>query len=359
MHTKLSLKIHGSSDPSDVKIVEENLRLQEGIKNLKIILAKNCIEIKLDLEENKITREQIINIIKISGDYKVEKEVDNVEEEVDNKVPKIAVAPKTAASAVNSSLKNINTLGLLELNPSKTFFIWGLLVGFSVVSLFLNIVFGYLLFGSSAANSQKDSANANNNQVVVNNPQPRPQAPSAPVQPSGPVQEFKITKNDNVRGNFNAPITLVEYSDFECPYCGKIYPTFKQLLNDYPNQVRLVYKHFPLSFHPNAQKAAEAAECASEQGKFWEYHDKLFDKQANGFSVANFKQWADDLNLNTNKFNDCLDTGKYTSKVQADEADGQNRGVNGTPATFVNGQLISGAVPYESFKSVIDQLLTK
>ncbi|EKE06013.1 MAG: hypothetical protein ACD_19C00120G0002 [uncultured bacterium] len=121
----------------------------------------------------------------------------------------------------------------------------------------------------------------------------------------------------------------------------------------------MVYKYFPLSFHPNAQKAAEAAECASEQGKFWEYHDTLFDNQQNGFSITNFKQWAKDLNLNTSKFNDCLDTGKYASKVQADEADGQNRGVNGTPATFVNGQLISGAVPYESFKSVIDQLLTK
>jgi protein-disulfide isomerase len=345
MHPKLNFKVFGVDSSDDLKIIEENLKSQDGIKNIKIAQLKNYVDIKLDIEENKINKQQVVDIIKLSGDFRVEELSESKTVEVTDKSKTTTVHPVPNLVAAE--------------NLSKTFFVWGLLVGFSVVSLFLNIVFGYLLFGSSTTNAQKDSASANNNQVVVNNPQPRPQVPSAPVQPTGPVQEFKITKNDNVRGNFNAPITLVEYSDFECPYCGKIYPTFKQLLNDYPNQVRLVYKYFPLSFHPNAQKAAEAAECASEQGKFWEYHDKLFDNQANGFSVANFKQWADDLGLNASKFNDCLDTGKYASKVQADEADGQNRGVNGTPATFVNGQLISGAVPYESFKSVIDQLLTK
>ena len=350
MHPKLNFKVFGVDNSDDLKIVEENLKSQDGIKNINIAQLKNYIDIKLDVEENKINKQQVVDIIKLSGDFRVEELLDNKTMEVPDKSKTTTVHP----------VPNLNLTNLAEQeNPSKTFFVWGLLVGFSIVSLFINIVFGYLLFGSSASASQKGTVSADNNQVAVNNPQPRQQAPSAPVQPSGPVQEFKITKNDNVRGNFNAPITLVEYSDFECPYCGKIYPTFKQLLNDYPNQVRLVYKYFPLSFHPNAQKAAEAAECASEQGKFWEYHDTLFDNQQNGFSITNFKQWAKDLNLNTSKFNDCLDTGKYASKVQADEADGQNRGVNGTPATFVNGQLISGAVPYESFKSVIDQLLTK
>jgi len=327
--------------------MEENLKSQEGIKNVKILQLKGFAEIKLDIEQSKINKQQVLDIIKLSGDFKIE-------EVSENKLVEAMEIVKT------TNIHQVPELNLISPvageNPSKVFFIWGLLVGFSIVSLLINIVFGYLLFGSSAP---KETVSAKDNQVVVNNPEPRAPSAPTPVQPTGPVQDFKITKNDNVRGNFNAPITLVEYSDFECPYCGRIYPTFKQLLNDYPNQVRLVYKYFPLSFHPNAQKAAEAAECASEQGKFWEYHDKLFDNQAGGFSIANFKQWADDLNLNTNKFNDCLNTGKYAQKVQADEADGQNRGVQGTPATFVNGQLISGAVPYESFKSVIDQLLTK
>ncbi|MDP1709639.1 MAG: DsbA family protein, partial [Candidatus Komeilibacteria bacterium] len=171
-------------------------------------------------------------------------------------------------------------------------------------------------------------------------------------------QNFDITKKDHVRGDFKAPITLVEYSDFECPFCERHYPTLKKILSDYAGQVRLVYKHFPLTnIHPNAQKAAEASECADEQGKFWEYHDKLFENQPQGYSPDKFKQWAKDLNLNAAKFNDCLDSGKTTAKVQADATDGQGRGVQGTPATFVNGQLVSGAVPYEEFQAVVDQAL--
>jgi protein-disulfide isomerase len=130
-----------------------------------------------------------------------------------------------------------------------------------------------------------------------------------------------------------------------------------KILSDYKGKVRLVYKHFPLGFHPNAQKAAEASECADEQGKFWEYHDKLFENQANGLSIDKFKQWAKDLGLDTNKFNDCLDSGKYAQKVQADYQEGAQKGVDGTPATFINGKLITGALPYESFKQRIDGLL--
>jgi len=149
---------------------------------------------------------------------------------------------------------------------------------------------------------------------------------------------------------------LVEFSDFECPFCGRHYQTLKKILSDYKGKVRLVYKHFPLGFHPNAQKAAEASECASEQGKFWEYHDKLFENQPTGYSLEKFKQWAKDLGLNSSKFNDCLDSGKYAKKVQADYQEGLQKGVNGTPATFVNGQLVSGALPYEAFKQIIDNL---
>ena len=136
------------------------------------------------------------------------------------------------------------------------------------------------------------------------------------------AQTFKITESDHIRGEFNAPITLVEFSDFECPFCERHFLTLNKILDDYKGKVRLVYKHFPLGFHPNAQKAAEASERTDEQGKFWEYHDKLFESQQIGYSVENFKKWAKDLNLNVAKFNDCLDSGKYTQKVQADYQEG-------------------------------------
>jgi len=174
----------------------------------------------------------------------------------------------------------------------------------------------------------------------------------------GDVQ-FNITASDHIRGDINAPITLVEFSDFECPFCERHYPTLNKILSDYKGKVRLVYKHFPLGFHPNAQKAAEASECAGEQDKFWEYHDKLFENQPQGYSLDKFKQWAEDLGLNSGKFNDCLDSGKYAQKVQTDYQEGTQKGVNGTPATFVNGQLLSGALPYWSFKQVIDGLLSQ
>jgi protein-disulfide isomerase len=180
---------------------------------------------------------------------------------------------------------------------------------------------------------------------------------AAQVLPDSDEETFNISETSHIRGDFNAPITLVEFSDFECPFCGRHLPTLNKILSDYPNQVRLVYKHFPLGFHPNSQKAAEASECADEQGKFWEYHDKLFENQPTGYSLDKFKQWAKDLGLNSGKFNDCLDSGKFAQKVQADFQEGAEKGVNGTPTTFVNGQLISGALPYESFKQIIDSLL--
>lgn len=170
--------------------------------------------------------------------------------------------------------------------------------------------------------------------------------------------DFNITEKDHVRGNFSASITLVEFSDFECPFCRAHNPTLKKILSEHKDNVRLVYKHFPLSaIHPNAQKAAEASECADEQGKFWEYHDKLFENQQNGLSIEKFKKWARELNLNGSQFDNCLDNSKYEDKVKSDYQEGLSKGVSGTPATFVNGELVSGAVPYENFKQKIDAIL--
>lgn len=178
--------------------------------------------------------------------------------------------------------------------------------------------------------------------------------------PQGNTANITILDNDHIRGNKDAKVTLVEFSDFQCPFCKKMKPTLDKLLNEYSNQVRLVYKHFPLdSIHPFARKAAEASECAGEQDKFWEYHDALFAVQDQGFSLERFRQIAADLKLNIDQFNDCLNSSKYANKVEEDYQLGIKNQVNGTPTTFINGIRVEGAQSFESVKLVIDRLLAK
>lgn len=162
----------------------------------------------------------------------------------------------------------------------------------------------------------------------------------------------------HIRGNKNAAVKLVEYSDFQCPFCGQFYPTMKRLLAEYGDKVSLQYKHFPLSFHPNALPAAEASECAAEQGKFWEFHDLDFSNQAE-LSPAILPTWARSLGLNMTQFNTCFASGKYKAKIQAEYAEGAAHSVQGTPTTFINGTLLSGAVPYEQLKAAVDAALNK
>lgn len=162
-------------------------------------------------------------------------------------------------------------------------------------------------------------------------------------------------------GPENASVTIIEFSDFQCPFCTKAEPVISQILENYKGKVRFVYRDFPLSFHQYAQKAAEASECADEQGKFWKYHDTLFEKQSEWSSegVAKLKEYAADLGLNAEQFNKCLDSGKYASEVQKDFTDGQEAGVSGTPAFFINGKALVGAQPFEAFQQIIEQELSK
>lgn len=190
---------------------------------------------------------------------------------------------------------------------------------------------------------------------------PTPQATAFPEPTQATADPAKlptVSDSDYIRGDKNAKITLIEYSDFECPFCLRHLPTIEKILSEYKGKVRLVYRHFPLSFHPQAQKAAEAFECAGEQGKPYEMHDKIFEaNEARNMNVETWKKIAKDLGLNTSKFNNCLDTGKYVNKISNQQNEGAQAGVEGTPATFVNGRLVSGAVPYEQFKVIIDSLL--
>ncbi|HLP79137.1 MAG TPA: thioredoxin domain-containing protein [Acidobacteriota bacterium] len=168
------------------------------------------------------------------------------------------------------------------------------------------------------------------------------------------VQDFLENRPEKSSGT--AKVTIIEYSDFECPFCSRALPTLEQVKKTYGDQVEIVYKQFPLSFHPSAQKAAEASECARAQGKFWEYHDVLFANQ-DALSVADLKTYAKDLGLNTAKFNTCLDNGEMVAKVAADVAEGKAAGITGTPGFLINGELLVGAQPFDAFKKVIDAKL--
>ena len=162
--------------------------------------------------------------------------------------------------------------------------------------------------------------------------------------------------DDAVLGKSDAPVTMIEFTDYQCPFCERHFTqTYPQIKKDYVDtgKVKLVVRDFPLSFHENAQKAAEAAECAGEQNKYWEMHDKLFQNQQ-ALDVASLKTYAQQIGLNTAKFNSCLDSGQMASEIRKDMTDGQSYGVQGTPAFFINGKLVSGAQPYAAFKSAID-----
>jgi protein-disulfide isomerase len=159
------------------------------------------------------------------------------------------------------------------------------------------------------------------------------------------------------KGPESAPVTIVEFSDYQCPFCIRAEATVKDVLAAYPDKVRVVYRDFPLPNHTLAPKASEAAQCALDQNKYWEMHDKLF--AANGkLEVADLKSYAREVGLDGAKFDRCLDSGEKAPVVASHRKAGEEAGVSGTPAFFVNGRLISGAQPLETFKQLIDQELS-
>jgi protein-disulfide isomerase len=160
------------------------------------------------------------------------------------------------------------------------------------------------------------------------------------------------------KGPAGAPVQIIEFSDFECPFCFRVNPTVAEVLSTYGDRVRLVYRHLPLPNHPNARPAAEASACANEQGRFWDYHDRLFANQSK-LAAADLKQHAADLGLDTAKFNSCVDSRRFQKDVDADLDAAQLLGVSGTPHFFINGRALSGAQPLESFKAIIDEELAR
>jgi protein-disulfide isomerase len=240
----------------------------------------------------------------------------------------------------------------------RTMFFLGLSMGvgsMAVIALAATVVF---MMNGPVGVFAKD-ADTNTAAQVADAGAGNPSDPSAGADagadtPSQPVPE--VTKDDHVRGKDSAKVTLIEYSDFQCPYCVRHEDTMKAIAQKYPNDVRIVYRHFPLSsLHPFAQKAAEASECANAQGKFWEMHDKIFALTGStaGLTLEGIKNAAKELKLDEGKFNTCLDKGEMTSKVSKMYQDGMASGVSGTPAVFINGKIVEGAVPLEQFEPMV------
>ena len=157
-------------------------------------------------------------------------------------------------------------------------------------------------------------------------------------------------------GADKAKVTIVEFLDFECLYCRQGSQTIAEVVKTYPDHVKLYFRHFPLDFHANAAKASQAAHCAHDQGKFWEYHDFLFENQ-DKLKVEDLKAHAKALALDSARFAECLDSERHAKTIQKDMEAGRLAGVTGTPAFFINGMLLSGALPIEKFKEVIEREL--
>jgi protein-disulfide isomerase len=162
--------------------------------------------------------------------------------------------------------------------------------------------------------------------------------------------------NGPSKGPNNAPVTIIEFTDYQCPFCGRARPTVNEIVDSYKNDVHYVLRNFPLDFHPFAKKAAEAALCARDQNKYWDYSKVLWDNQK-ALDVDSLKKYAEQVKLDSKKFNECLDSDKTLAEVMKDQQDGAKAGVSGTPSFFINGQALTGAQPPEAFKKVIDQEL--
>lgn len=225
------------------------------------------------------------------------------------------------------------------------------------------VVIGAFFLGSLWTKVQvlEKSGNAVNPPEVAN-------APSAPT-PQAAAVAPKIDKNDHIRGNKNARIALVEYSDLECPYCKTFHPTAQKVVDEYNGKVMWVYRHYPLSFHANAQKEAEASECVYDQGgddAFWKFIDAIYARttaNGTGFALDKLAPLAAEMGVSEAKFTECLDSGKFAQKVKDQMTQGTKEGVTGTPGNILldtktgKTQAIPGAVPFEQIKPVLDEML--
>jgi len=242
-------------------------------------------------------------------------------------------------------------------NGTPTFFINGrLLSGAQPFPSFKTVIDQELQKADALLKAGTPRAQLYAKQLAANEKAYGGSAPAAPAQPTGPV-DVKIGAAP-VKGPANAPVTIVIFSDFQCPFCSKVEPTLKQIEETYGSKVRFAWKNQPLPFHQFAMGAAEAALAANEQGKFWEMHDKIFENQS-ALTATDLERYASEVGLDMAKYKAAASSGKFKAQIQADQAEGAKIGANGTPTFFINGQKLVGAQPFPAFKSLIDAELAK
>lgn len=224
-----------------------------------------------------------------------------------------------------------------------------------VLAFSVGILVGYVIWGRGTVATAAVPAQAAG--------QPSGQVAEAPTTPPQFVRYDIPTEGYPSLGPADAPITIVEFSDYQCPFCSRFHDeTYQALLNAYPGKIRFVYRNLPLSFHQNAQMGAEAALCAGDQNAYWEMHDVLFANQASlnnpegtTLDQAAYNQYAQDLNLDVTTFESCMTTHKFAQFIKDDMAFSTNLGVQSTPTFFINGLAIVGAQPLSSFQQLIDK----
>jgi len=172
-----------------------------------------------------------------------------------------------------------------------------------------------------------------------------------------PRYEVPVPASEPAKGPADAPVTIVEFADYQCPYCKRAHPEIARLLNEYGDKVRYVFRDYPLDFHPRAVPAGIAARCAGDQGKYWEYHNDLMEASGD-LSDQDLKARAERVGLDAEKFNECYASGSHNPAVQTGFQDGKALGVTGTPSYFINGRMLVGAQPYQELKKVVDEELT-
>src|SRR5262245_167694 len=218
------------------------------------------------------------------------------------------------------------------------------------------IVAGALLIRISVDNAAREVAGLK--EALVRGPQaPEPsQAEAQPGRPD-PGRRYSVnTQGSPSKGNAQAKLAIVEFSDFQCPFCRRVNPTLAQIEKEYGDKVRVVFKHLPLEMHAKAPAAHAAAEAAHQQGKFWEMHDLIFGNQE-AMSPEKYVEYAKQLNLDVARFERDVASAQVKARIDADSAEAERLGVTGTPAFFVNGRFLSGAQPFPAFKELIDQEL--
>lgn len=227
------------------------------------------------------------------------------------------------------------------------------------------VITGALIAGAIYFGGQKGGTTPEAQVMNDNNEKQAVKTATRPPQPQiGDIRP--VTDEDHIRGAKNAKLTIIGYSDFECPFCKRFHPTLQKIVDEYPNDVRWVHRQFPLDqLHSKASKQAEATECAGEQGKFWELTDKIFavTPSNNGLDMDTLPQLAQEVGVgNVSQFEECLASGKYADEVAADVADAKAAGGRGTPHSVIideegNKTTIKGAKPYESVKQTVETIL--